>query len=118
MIWPNDDSAANSDPWLITNHDRLRRMEPRVLAVNFVNGLRERDARAQLDRLCAALRESSRWHGYRDTDAPAFLHPRLVDIVDLTEPRGSRDRNSARFPRTSDGVGFDYAALHELRLHD
>src|SRR3954467_3304842 len=118
MIWPNDESAVNSDPWLIANHDRIRLMRPRVLAVNFVHGLSERDARGTLDRLCAALRESSRWQGYRDPQAPAFLDYRILDIVDLTEPRGTRDRNSARFPRTPDGVGFDYAALHDLPLHD
>jgi hypothetical protein len=118
MIWPNDESAANSDPWLIANHDRLRLMRPRVLGVNFVHGLREADARAQLDRLRAALRESSRWQGYRDPAAPPFLDYELVGITDLTEPRGRLDRNSARFPRAADGIGFDYAALHELTLHD
>jgi hypothetical protein len=65
----------------------------------------------------AALRESSRWQGWRDPDAPAFLEYELVEIVDRSTPRGDRDRNSARFPRAADGVGFDYAALHEdLRL--
>ena len=39
LVWPNAESAANSDPWLIANHDRIRLMRPRVLAVNFVNGL-------------------------------------------------------------------------------
>ncbi len=118
MIWPNEESAANSDPWLIANHDEIRLMRPRVLAVNFVTGLGEADARAKLESLCAALRESSRWQGHRDPAAPAFLDYELVDVVDLTEPRGTRDRNSARFPRAADGIGFDYAALHELRLHD
>ena len=42
----------------------------------------------------------------------------VVAVADLTEPRGAVDRNSARFPRTADGVGFDYAALHGLRLHE
>ena len=64
------------------------------------------------------MRESSRWQGHRDPAAPVFLDPQLVDIVDLTEPRGARDRNSAQFPRAADGVGFDYGALHELRLLD
>jgi hypothetical protein len=118
LVWPNAESAANSDPWLIANHDRIRLMRPRVLAVNFVHGLAEPEARRKLDALCAALRESSRWHGYRDPQAPAFLDYQVVDIVDLTEPPGSRDRNSARFPRAADGVGFDYGALHELALHD
>jgi hypothetical protein len=118
VIWPNAESAANSDPWLIANHDRIRQLQPRVLAVNFVNGLTEPEARNQLDALCAALRESSRAHGYRDPAAPAFLDYRVVDIVDLTEPRGAVDRNSAQFPRAADGVGFDYGALHDMRLHD
>ena len=117
LIWPNAESAANSDPWLIANHDRIRLMQPRVLAINFVNGLSEPEARLKLQTLCAVLKESSRWQGYRDAQAPAFLDYRIVEIVDLTEPRGDRDRNSAQFPRTADGVGFDYGALYELRLH-
>jgi hypothetical protein len=113
MIWPNDESAANSDPWLIANHDRITLMRPRVLAVNFVHGLAEPAARELLDGLRAALRESSRWQGFRDPAAPVFLDYEVVDVVDLTEPAGHVDRNSAQFPRTADGVGFDYAALHE-----
>ena len=118
MLWPNAESAVNSDPWLVANHDRIRSMRPRVLVVNFVHGLGEAAARDRVERLRAVLRESSRWHGYRDPAAPPFLDYDVVGIVDLTEPRGEVDRNSARFPRTADGVGFDYAALHEMRLHD
>jgi hypothetical protein len=118
LVWPNAESAANSDPWLIANHDRIRRMRPRVLAINFVYGLSAPEARRKLDALNAALRESSRWQGYRDASAPAFLDYELVGIVDLTEPAGTRDRNSARFPRTADGVGFDYGALYDGPLHD
>ena len=114
MIWPNAESAANSDPWLIAHHDDIRLMRPRVLAVNFVHGLGEAEARAMLERLCAALRESSRWQGYRDPHAPAFLDYQVVGVVDRTEPRGDRDRNSAQFPRAPDGVGFDYGALFEM----
>ena len=51
MIWPNPESAANSDPWLIANHDRITQLRPRVLAVNFVHGLSEGEARAQLEAL-------------------------------------------------------------------
>jgi len=119
VIWPNEESAANSDPWLIANHDRITRMSPRVLAVNFVNGLSETAARAKLEALCAALRESSRWQGYRDADAPVFLDYQVGEIVDFTEPRGALDRNSARFPRAENGIALDYAALHDmLRLED
>ncbi len=118
MLWPNAESAVNSDPWLVANHDRIRSMRPRVLVVNFVHGLREAAARQRVERLRAVLRESSRWQGYRDPAAPPCLDYDVVGIADLTEPRGRVDRNSARFPRTADGVGFDYAALHEMRLQD
>jgi len=118
VIWPNADSGANSDPWLVAHHDRITAMRPRVLALNFVHGLREARARAQLEALCAALRESSRWHGYRDPAAPAFLDYTVLDIVDLSAPAGRVDRNSARFPRAADGVGLDYAALYEPPLYD
>jgi hypothetical protein len=70
LVWPNADSAANSDPWLVANHDRIRLLQPRVLVVNFVHGLGEPEARAHVERLCAAVRESSRWHGFRDPAAP------------------------------------------------
>src|ERR1700754_1324037 len=99
LAWPNDDSAANSDPWIVANHDRITQMRPRVLAVNFVSGLGEADARARLDQLGGALREPSRWQGWRDPSAPPFLEYELIGIADLTEPEGRRDRNSARFPR-------------------
>ena len=117
MLWPNAESAVNSDPWLVANHDRIRSMRPRVLVVNFVHGLSEAAARERVERLRAVLRESSRWHGYRDPARAAV--PRLRRRRHRRPHRAARqvDRNSARFPRTADGVGFDYAALHELRLH-
>ena len=31
-VWPNVKSFRNSDPWIVANHDRIRRLEPRVLA--------------------------------------------------------------------------------------
>jgi hypothetical protein len=118
LVWPNAESAVNSDPWLAAHHDRIRLMQPRILVVNFVHGLGEAEARAKVVAVIAALRESSRWQGYRDPGAPAFLDYQVAGVVNLTEPAGRVDRNSARFPRTADGVGFDYGALHELRLLD
>lgn len=114
MIWPNADSAVNSDPWLVEHHDELRRMRPRVLGVNFVNGLSEAEARRQLETLSAVLAESSRWQGYRDPSAPIFLDYQVGEILDFTEPAGHVDRNSARFPREPNGIHLDYAALYEL----
>jgi len=112
MIWPNADSFANSDPWLVEHHDAITRMRPRVLGINFVHGLSEAAARRQLETLSAVLAESSCWHGYRDPGAPIFLDYRIGEILDFTEPAGRADRNSARFPR--DGLHLDYAALYEL----
>ena len=88
MIWPNAESAANSDPWLVAHHDEITRMRPRVLGVNFVHGLSEPEARRQLQTLSAVLAESSRWQGYRDPRAPVFLDYQVGEIVDCTEPRG------------------------------
>src|SRR5438045_957750 len=72
-IWPNQTSRANSDPWLAQHHDSIRRMEPRVLVLNFHN----RSPRAKLEKmvgdLIGALSEGSRYHGYADSNAPAFL---------------------------------------------
>jgi hypothetical protein len=114
MIWPNEHSRANSDPWLVANHDAITAMRPRVLGVNFVHGLSEADARAQLQTLAAVLRESSRPHGYADPDAAPFLEYEIGEIADFTSPAGGVDRNSAQFPRMPDGVGFDYGALHRM----
>src|SRR4051812_46042281 len=81
-------------------------MRPRVLVVNYVHGFR--DPRGLLDRLIAALRESSRWRG----EGPPFLEYEIAEIVDLTEPRGALDRNSAQFPREPNGLHLDYAAMY------
>lgn len=118
LTWPNEESGANSDDWLVANHDRIRRMRPRVLVLNFVHGLSEKQARDKAGALCAALRESSRWHGYRDPQAPAFLEYEIAAVADLTEPAGRVDRNSARLPRAADGISFDHGPLFEMRLLD
>ena len=88
VVWPNAESAANSDPWLVANHDRIRLMQPRVLAINFVHGLREPEARRQLETL-RVLRESSRWQGYRD---PARRLPRLPRDRHRRHDRAARAR--------------------------
>ena len=107
LAWPNADSRVNSDPWLVEHHDEITVMRPRVLVVNYVHGAFE--PRPLLERLIAALRESSRWQGR----GPAFLEYEIAEILDFTSPRGSVDRNSARFPRESNGLHLDYAAMYE-----
>src|SRR5690606_29358668 len=79
--WPNQTSRANSDAWLVENHDRIRLMRPRVLLLNFS----QEASRAKLEQLTsdlfAALKESSRYHGYTNPKAPAFLDYQVFKFV-------------------------------------
>jgi hypothetical protein len=121
-VWPNRVSSANSDDWLIQNHDKIRQMRPRLLVLNFANGLPTEKAHAKVDRLIAALRESSRWHGYTDADAPAFLDYSLAKFVDLTDvnpPDEKLDGNSTKYPRVpnwKDGINFQYGRLFQTEF--
>lgn len=122
--WPNQISRANSDPWIAEHHAALRHLAPRVLVINFANGLGvaggdnvdggplptsaiEAKATAFID----AMREASRPHGYEDPEAPPQLEPRLVGVVDLQDNNGHA--NASSFPRgalSGDGyprVGYD-----------
>lgn len=126
-VWPNRVSSANSDDWIIKNHDRIRQMRPRLLVMNFANGLSTEKARAKVDGLIAALRESSRWHGYKDPSAPVFLDyqvAKFVDLTDATPPAEKLDGNSTKYPRVPDwkeGINFQYGRLFQpefTKLYD
>lgn len=109
-IWPNQQSRANSDAWLIEHHDRIRLMQPRLLVINFAN----RTPRKHLDGLIAdlvsALVESSRFRGYRDGRAPVFLDYRLFKFVDLREASNPKPTSSLMPLKTGvkDGFNVDY----------
>jgi hypothetical protein len=96
-IWPNQTSRANSDRWLVENHDRLRRMQPRLLVLNFSNEARRDKMDRMLADLIGAMAEGSRYHGYKDSNAPAFLQYRALKFVDLRDAANSKG-NSAKFP--------------------
>jgi len=124
-VWPNLMSAASSDPWIAAHHDELREMHPRVLALNFVNGRSNAEMNALLARIFAGLKEGSRYHGYRDPAAPAFLDYELARSVDLTDhpvPANWPFRNSTRYPRkpagTADYWHFHYGALFSQQFAD
>src|SRR4051794_34267674 len=68
-LWPNHTSHANSDAWLAENHDRIRRMNPRVMLVNFSNEHGTNHLLGLARRLIDILAESSRYHGYKDSNA-------------------------------------------------
>src|SRR6266699_2858861 len=84
-VWPNSVSKANSDEWLVRNHDRIRQMQPRLLVLNFANGVGAEKAKTKVDSLIAALKESSRYHGFENPQAPAFLDYQVEKLVDLTD---------------------------------
>lgn len=120
LVWPNAQSRANSDVWLSQHHDQITQMRPYLLVLNFSNGLSQEDALKKVGALMAALRESSRPHGYADPKAPAFLDYQLFKFVNLTDadPKmPSPDGNSSLYPRDpngSEGSGrpnFHYADL-------
>jgi hypothetical protein len=117
LEWPNAESFANSDPWLAEHHDEIERMRPRILALNYVNARSMEEMTAQLQGMIDVLAESSRFHGYADPDAPAFLQYELayaVDLRDATPPAGWAYRNSTLYPREDPIEGywsFDYEAL-------
>jgi hypothetical protein len=114
-IWPNQTSRANSDPWLVENHDRIRQMRPRVLLLNFSQEA-SREKLEQLTRdLLAALKESSRYHGYRDSNAPAFLEYQVFKFVDLRDPNKAKG-NCGKVPVKSHitdprAINMDYNAF-------
>lgn len=113
-VWPNRSSCANSDDWISRNHDRIRQMRPRVLAINFSNRVDPAKPMKLVNQLLAALKESSRYHGYADPAAPAFLDYSVWRYVDLRDP-GVSAGNSSRTPikpnvKPSD-LNFDYGGM-------
>ena len=125
-VWPNRFSKANSDDWIRVHHDEIRQMRPRLLVLNFVNGLSQEEAGKKVGRLIAALTESSRYHGYQDAQAPPFLVYQVAGMVDLTDkaplPEAERlDGNSSLYPRVpnwKDGINFRYGELFGAKFAD
>lgn len=116
-VWPNRASQVNSDPWIAAHHQELRVMRPRVLALNFVNKRTNDEMVAQMEQAIAAIAEGSRYHGYADAAAPAFLDYSVAYAIDLRDdppPPGWALNNSTRYPREEpvEGYwGFDYERL-------
>ena len=120
LIWPNKESAANSDEWIRLHHSQITQMRPRVLVLNFINGTGTPEAQRKADALIAAIRESSRYHGYRDPKATPFLDYQIFKIANITDPNPlpeseRKDGNSSLYPRVPNWqpgmVNFQYNAL-------
>lgn len=119
LVWPNADSKTASDDWIRLHHNEIKQMRPRVLVVNYVNGLAEEEAQKRVNAVIAAIREASRYQGYKDKDAPPFLDYQVAKIVTLTDevPLVGAERmegNSSLYPRVPDwkgGNNFRYSQL-------
>jgi hypothetical protein len=113
-VWPNRVSKANSDDWIARNHDRIRVMRPRILMINFSNQVdRDKPMRLAND-LIAALRESSRYHGYKDPKAPAFLEYsvwRYVDLRDAGKDKGNASCAPIKKHVAAPDVNCDYGGF-------
>jgi hypothetical protein len=116
-VWPNATSFTNSDPWIAQHHDQIVQMNPNVLVLNYANKCGPNDSQAcdptYLQKLIGehvqAFQWASRYHGYNDPNAPAFLNYNVVKIVDLRD--GSGNTNSAMVPIAANEDVIDYAQL-------
>jgi hypothetical protein len=122
--WPNAESKANSDPWIAENHARITVMRPKVLALNFVNARSMEEMRTQLEAMIDVIAEGSRYHGYANAGAPAFLQYEIgyaIDLRDASPPQDYPYRNSTKYPREQpvDGYwGLDYEQLFTQQFAD
>jgi len=118
--WPTTSHGANSDPWLVGHRGVITQMQPRVLVLDFQNGVTVDSARATATRQIAAIAEGSRYHAYVDTAAPVFLQYQIAKVVDLTDatpPLGWTNPSSTRLPTTPTGE-FDPQALFSSAFAD
>src|SRR6185295_7978796 len=113
LLWPNADSSANSDPWLMANHQAIRQMRPKVLVVNFVNGFTDQQATASFQAIADAYREGTRYHGAGDP----FIDFQLAKVVNLRDnpvPPSYQFQNSTKYPRTSTSPPFTWMDYGQL----
>jgi len=111
--WPNEVSATNSDDWIHDNHDRIHVMRPKVLVLVFMNDWHQEVTLT--NQLINALKTSTKYHGYAEPSAPAFLQYQVAKYVDLRDPPGTPtlDGNSTKYPRLStSGMNFRYEDLY------
>jgi hypothetical protein len=123
LIWPNETSSRNSDPWLVENHTRIVEMHPRFLILDFANNFTDAQVMARFQLHKEALMEGSRYHGYSNPDARPFLIWEVFQHVNLKDnpvPPGATSPNSTKMPRLNGGIDFGqlftqaYADLYKI----
>jgi hypothetical protein len=136
-IWPNYIAHATSDPWISQNHQAITRMSPRVLVINFANGIAPHgtdvvDGRPFTPQILKSLADqfiqqySMATKSKASPTSASFINPQLLRVIDLRD--SSPHANSALFPRgpkTSAGypiVGYnklftdEYAPFWKIKL--
>ncbi|HVY37558.1 MAG TPA: hypothetical protein VHM31_06470, partial [Polyangia bacterium] len=78
LIWPNDQSSANSDDWLVQNHDRIAQLRPRVLAIDIGN---TSNASTLIQRHIDGLANATSFHKYSNPAAQPMVVYQLVKVV-------------------------------------
>ncbi|MFI5381663.1 MAG: hypothetical protein ACHRHE_20385 [Tepidisphaerales bacterium] len=114
-VWPNATSFANSDPWIAANHDRIREMRPRVLLVNFSNEHVPEQLQKLAERIIKCIAEGSRYHGYSNPAAPAFLKYevfKFVDLRDADRAKGNSRLIPLKDPDAKRGFNFKYKEMY------
>jgi hypothetical protein len=114
LEWPNAESSANSDPWLVEHHDQLTKLRPRVLVLHAFNKRSLKEVEDKAQSLVFSLNEGSRYQGYKEPNAPAFLDYQIFEIVDLTDDSGAKFGKD--WPLA--GGEFDYAAIFTQAFAD
>lgn len=109
LVWPNVENSSNSSAWLRGNHERLTRIEPKVLVLDVVQGGKwTTDITSLTTGLTDAFAAMSQYRGYLDANAQPFLNYKIDKIVDLRDPRGAE--YPSFWPRRS-ANGFDIGEL-------
>lgn len=121
LEWPNAESKTTSDAWIVEHHDAITKMRPKVLAINLDNDPKTRaNFKNHVGQLIAAIKEGSRYHGYDDPKAEAFLEyevSKWVDLADETPPAGWTHKYSTKVPvacvKDNAWYGADYSRLFD-----
>jgi hypothetical protein len=109
LVWPNEVSSVNSDPWLVQHHNEIQEIHPRFLLIDFANNRTAAQVMKRFEDQKAAMMEGTRYRGYSDPSAKPFMIYELAKLVDLTDnpiPAGWMFPNSTKMPRRAGGIDF------------
>ena len=112
LVWPNTTSATNSDAWLRDHHAQVSALRPKVLVLIANNRNSLEFVKTKATGVAAAIREASRYHGYKNTAAKAQLDYQIVKYADMRDNSG-KDWPAA-WPVKADATGtlsFVYEGL-------